>query len=354
MPTALTASPVGRSSPAIVAELTTRYTAVLQDYLAGGGETALHEASEIGKAALAEGLTPLVLFSIHRDVVQGLPPQPVEWSEFVSLVTTVFVEALAPFHVSPADLVDARAAVEHTLPQPGRAPEVDFVRHELERIELTAESRRRLIADIVVAQEDERRRIAGAIYDDAVQTMTAALLRLGLFGQKLTDPEQIAALALLESNVSESIARLRRLLVSLAPPELDRGGLAPAVRTSLDHMRRRLDLECVLDNQLADEPRPETRTVLFRFVQETLANVHAHARASRVDVLLESRDGGIVAEVRDNGIGFEVDEALRRGKSGHLGLAALRERAELAAGWLEIESAPGMTRVACWIPDGRP
>ena len=107
----------------------------------------------------------------------------------------------------------------------------------------------------------------------------------------------------------------------------------------------------MLENRLADEPGSEARTILFRFVQETLANARDHARATRIDVLLESRDDGAVAEVRDNGIGFDVDEALLHGRPGHLGLATMRERAELAAGWLEIESAPGLTRVACWIPE---
>ena len=342
-----------RSRPGVVAELTARYAASVRGYLEGGGETALREASEVGASALEEGLTPLVLFSIHRDVVQGLPPQPIEWSEFVSLVTTVFVEALTPFHISAADLVVARAAVEHAPTRHERAPEIDFVRHELARIEQTSESRRRLVADIVVAQEVERRRIAGAIYDDAVQVMTAVLLRLGLLVEQIAEPEQAKAVARLESNVSEAIARLRRLLVTLAPPELEQAGLAPAVRTSLEQMRRELGLDCVLDNRLADEPSEETRTVLFRFVQEALGNARDHARASRIHVLLEPQDRGVVARVTDNGIGFEVDQEARLPASGRLGLAAMRERVELVGGWLEIESAPGRTSVACWIPERR-
>jgi len=90
--------------------------------------------------------------------------------------------------------------------------------------------------------------------------------------------------------------------------------------------------------------------VLFRFVQEALGNARDHARASRIHVLLESQDRGVVARVTDNGIGFEVGEAARVPR---LGLAAMRERAELVAGWLEIESAPGRTSVACWIPERR-
>ena len=340
----------------VAAGLATRYAAALESYLAGGGEAALRQANKVGRSALEDGVTPLVLFSIHRDVVQHLPPQPIEPSEFVSLVTSVFVEALAPFQMGVADLLEARAAVEElsvTTP-PGRAAEVDFVRHELERIEQTAETRRRLIADIVAAQEEERRRIAGEIHDDAVQAMTAVLLRLGLLTDRLTEPDQLTVVAQLEATVSDSIGRLRRLLVGLAPPELDRAGLAPAVRTALEQLRAEFGLECVLENRLVAEPRPETRTIAFRIAQEALANVRKHARASQVEVLLESRDGGVVAQVSDDGVGFNVDTALQRVRPGHLGLAAMRERAELAGGWLKIESAPGRTSVACWIPEGRP
>jgi signal transduction histidine kinase len=338
----------------VASTLAKRYAAALENYLAGGAETALLEAYEVGRSALEDGLPPLVLFSVHRDVVQNLPPQTIEAGELVSMVTTVFVEALAPFQMADAGLAEARAALEAlSASSPGGKLEIEAMRNELERIERTAETRRRLIADIVAAHEEERLRIAGEIHDDAVQAMTAVLLRLGMLADRLTEPDQLAVVEQLEANVSDSIARLRRLLVGLAPPELDRAGLAAAHRTTLEQLRAEFGLECELESRLAADPGPETRAIVFRIVQEAIANARKHARASRVNVLLESRDGGVVAHVNDDGVGFDVAESMEGVRPGHLGLPAMRERAELVGGWLRIESAPSGTSVSCWIPERR-
>ena len=87
--------------------LAQRYGAVLQMYVSTGGEEALEEAQDIGREALDAAIGPLVLFSMHRDVVQQLPPQPVDGDEFVRRVTTVFIEALAPFQMSAGGFDEA-------------------------------------------------------------------------------------------------------------------------------------------------------------------------------------------------------------------------------------------------------
>ena len=93
------------------AALLERYRATLQTYLAAGAEDALQQANEIGREALDAAIGPLVLFSIHRDVVQRLPPQPVDGDEFVRRVTTVFIEALAPFQMAVGGFDEAHEQV---------------------------------------------------------------------------------------------------------------------------------------------------------------------------------------------------------------------------------------------------
>jgi signal transduction histidine kinase len=88
---------------------------------------------------------------------------------------------------------------------------------------------------------------------------------------------------------------------------------------------------------------------MYRIVQEALTNVRKHARASNVTVSLHQADAGYTALVTDDGVGFapEVAEA-----PGHLGLASMRERAQVAGGWLRIDTAPGRgTTVEVWLPD---
>lgn len=92
--------------------LAERYGSALQGYLHGSDEDALQEAYEVGRQALDAGFGPLVLFSIHRDVMAKLAPQPISPIELVSKVTTVFTEALAPFEMAYASFDEARVAVK--------------------------------------------------------------------------------------------------------------------------------------------------------------------------------------------------------------------------------------------------
>ena len=365
------------------AALVERYRATLQTYLAAGAEDALQQANEIGREALDAAIGPLVLFSMHRDVVQRLPPQPVDGDEFVRRVTTVFIEALAPFHMAAGGVDEAHEQVSelgailqrhsHELeafrgqPDRGRnvktadlkalverhAREIEEVRQRLENARQTPDTRRRLLADIVHAQEEERRRLAGDIHDDAVQAMTAVLLRIGLLGSRLDKPDQVSLVEELEESIRDTIGRLRRLIAGLSPPELDRAGLAPAVRSSLEQLKLEFQIDYSLENRLVQEPGPEARTIAYRIVQEALANTRKHANASRVEVVLETQEHGLCTTGTDDGVGFDVEATLAVVRPGHLGLKAMRERAELAEGWLTIESDPGATVVKFWLPERR-
>jgi signal transduction histidine kinase len=84
-------------------------------------------------------------------------------------------------------------------------------------------------------------------------------------------------------------------------------------------------------------------------VAEALTNVQKHSHATRVRVAATALDGGVVVEVSDDGTGFVVDECLY--VPGHLGLLAMKERAQLAGGWCRIVSEPGAgARVEFWVP----
>ena len=214
------------------------------------------------------------------------------------------------------------------------------------------EERRRLLARVVRASEEERARIAADIHDDTVQAMTAVGLRLGLLRRRLGETPHLGALDELEESVRSSIARLRNLIFELRPPELDREGLASAVRHRLEQLRDEHGQSFELEAELQREPEPETRTIAYRIVQEALTNTRKHARASSVRVVFDTRGVGLFGSVRDDGTGFSMQELAERRRLGHLGVVAMRERAEVAGGWLRLESAPGAgTHVEFWIPD---
>jgi signal transduction histidine kinase len=179
------------------------------------------------------------------------------------------------------------------------------------------------------------------------------LLRIGLLGSRLDKTDQIRLVEELEESIRDTIGRLRRLIAGLSPPELDRAGLAAAVRSALDQLKLDFHIDYSLENRLSREPGPEARTIAYRIVQEALANTRKHSGASRVDVVLETQEHGLCTTVTDDGVGFDVEATLAVDRPGHLGLKAMRERAELAEGWLRIESRPGATTITFWLPERR-
>jgi len=207
------------------------------------------------------------------------------------------------------------------------------------------EERRMLLARVVDAQEDERRRIAVDVHDDPLQAVTALGLRLELLKPHV-DPEGAELLAKLGATVERAQTSLRTLLFELRPPSLDREGLAAAIRDDLRSNADSFGSE-VVDDMSGGDPPPQQRIVLYRIAREALVNVAKHAKASKVWVHLRDLEGGILLRVEDDGTGLAAgcDEGLR------FGVSTMRERAELAGGWLRLSPRPeGGTMVECWIP----
>lgn len=225
---------------------------------------------------------------------------------------------------------------------------------ELERsfeaLRKTDEERRILLAHLVKAQEEERKRIASDVHDDSIQVMAAVGLRLGMLRARLTDADQLRGLKKLESAVEQSIGRLRHLLFQLAPPTLEREGLAVAVQTYLEETFGENGVEFGLENLINREPSREIRILVYRIAQEALSNVRKHAQARHIVVRLEQSDGGLLVQIRDDGVGYSPDYP-ETPQPGHLGLVAMRERAEMLGGWFKVEGVPSVgTTVEFWVP----
>jgi signal transduction histidine kinase len=148
--------------------------------------------------------------------------------------------------------------------------------------------------------------------------------------------------------VRSCITSLRFLLFDLRPPILDEQGLGPAVEDYLQHSGGEATFT-VRDELLAEVPA-ETRVLLYRIAQEALTNARKHAQAHHIDIELVAQDDGVLLRIEDDGVGFSPLEA-RGSKPGHLGLAAMRERAEMAGGRIHLHSLPGAgTVLEVWLP----
>jgi signal transduction histidine kinase len=197
----------------------------------------------------------------------------------------------------------------------------------------------------VRAGEEERRRIAGDIHDDPVQKLVALKMRLELIGK--AHPELEAVPDAVDA-VLGSIYSLRHLLFDLRPPVLDEQGLGPALRSFLENSQATFRWK--VEDELTIQPPAQTRLILYRIAQEALTNARKHSEADRVRVRLYPSEGGVMMEISDDGIGFQPLDAVVAAP-GHMGLAAIRERAEMAGGRSELHSLPGQgTTLDVWIP----
>jgi PAS domain S-box-containing protein len=225
------------------------------------------------------------------------------------------------------------------------------LRTRWEQLQRGFEERSRLLSKLVNAQEEERQRIASDIHDDPIQKITAAGIRLDMLESRhrelAGDPQFVKA----KTSIQRSIESLRHLMFELHPYVLDRDGFVSALRLSLDQESELAASPSYhLDSHIATEPSDATRIVLYRIAQEALVNVRKHAHASSVDVYLAQESDGYRVRVKDDGAGFATT-GREHSPEGHLGVTSMRERAEMAGGWLRIDSAPGQgTLVEFWLP----
>ncbi len=208
---------------------------------------------------------------------------------------------------------------------------------------------------LVEVQEEERRRIARELHDEAGQVLTS--LRFGLLMLK----KEADAGGSVDDRVVELIQQtdsvidgLHRLAIDLRPPSLDHLGLEAVVRqlTGTAAANQGLEIRFKARGFTGRRLPPVIETALYRVVQEAMANVARHAHASRVDLLLEHRGDRAMVMVEDDGVGFEPS-LVQRGN--HFGLLGLKERAEALHGTLTVESSPGAgTTVVVEVPSADP
>jgi signal transduction histidine kinase len=184
------------------------------------------------------------------------------------------------------------------------------------------------------AQEEERRRIARELHDEAGQALTAAKIELDLEGRT-----EASAL------VARALEQVRDLSELLRPRALDDLGLASALRALVDDFGRRTRIDVSLETSDEEPWAPDIALVVYRVAQEALTNVARHAGAKHAWVRLDREPGRARLVIEDDGRG--LDGAPRP----HLGLLGMRERVTLVGGELTLGSATaGGLRVEADLP----
>ena len=207
---------------------------------------------------------------------------------------------------------------------------------------------------LLAAREQEKKAISKALHDEVGSAAVILTTLLSLVKANVLKGKPKFALrdiAQLDTQLKESIERLKNIIVSLRPPSLEnKGGLGGAIRdlleniSALSHFSYEFNYDELEDKiYLSDN----VKILLYRIVQESLTNIVKHARAKQIQVRLKHLRGNIRLEVQDDGVGFEVNasRSLR-----HVGLLAMKDSVELLGGKLTIKSAPGkgtLIQVVC-------
>lgn len=220
------------------------------------------------------------------------------------------------------------------------AENLDRMQRELQRKD---EIRLQLLDELMVAQEEERKRIARELHDETSQALTSIMVGLKLLEQAQTLEEtrrQTVELRLVAARVLEEV---HRLALELRPSLLDDLGLAHALQKYGEDFGNKTGLD--VDYQiLAPGKRrfsPQMEIAIYRIVQEALTNIARHAHARHVSIVLSVQPVIARVIVEDDGCGFDVAQAVRgSGREGKLGLFGMQERAALLGGELTIESSP--------------
>jgi signal transduction histidine kinase len=295
------------------------YRSCLRDYAAGGGEPALGRAYELGRRALTEQKSLVEIASLHHQAVLALvcdAESGKRWEELLRLSAEFLAECLSPYemaHRGFQDAVKALRQLNETL-------------------------------------EEEIKRIAYAVHDEAGQLLVAVHLALAEVALELPAPQQ-AQFERIKEMLNQVEKHLRRYSHELRPTILDDLGWIPAIRFLAEGISKRAHLPIHIEAAVSGRPPSTIETTLYRIVQEALTNAVKHARASNVWIRAWRENLLLCCSIRDDGGGFDSSQArATRGRKG-LGLIAMQERVTAIGGSLRIESRPGLgTELSIRIP----
>jgi signal transduction histidine kinase len=207
--------------------------------------------------------------------------------------------------------------------------------------------RQQFTRKLIQVQEDERKRIARELHDDAAQNLALILLEIdGLWRNSEKLPEQVVdSLNRIRDDINRTQQDIRRYSHELRPGVLDYLGLESALEGLVEDMNSRNAIKASLkiegkEERLADD----MELALFRIAQEAVQNAYKHAGARNVHVALNLEKNRLLLTIRDDGAGFPQKPVVFEG----MGLHSMNYRANAIGARLEIESSPGQgTKIVC-------
>jgi len=285
------------------------YAAALAAYLAHPDEAALGQAYELGRDSMARGTSLVELAIVHQEAFAALLRKSRARSpedRLVPLAAEFLAEVLSSYDMAQRGFQDAVSALRRM--------------NEL--------------------LEEEIKRIAYAVHDEAGQILVAVHLALSNV-QRRSSPELHDDFQNVSLLLRQVESQLRQYSHELRPTILDDLGLVSAVRFLAGSVSKRAGLPIRVSAEFEGRIAPATEIAFYRILQEALTNAVKHSRASSVSIhffLIEKTS--LVCKVEDDGIGFDPSIVHKPGRIG-LGLLSMRERVNAVGGTFEITSSSG-------------
>src|ERR1700676_1474306 len=250
------------------------YRSSLREYAAGGGEPALGRAYELGRRALTDQKSLGEISSLHHQAVVGLvcdAESRKRREELLRSSAEFLAECLSPYEMAHRGFQDAVMALRQ----------------------------------LNETLEEEIKRIAYAVHDEAGQLLVAVHLALAEVAMGMPE-EQQAQFTRIKELLNEVEKHLRRYSHELRPTILDDLGWIPAVRFLADGISKRATLPIHIDATISGRLPTATETTLYRIVQEALTNAVKHAKATNVWIRAWREDYTQCCTIRDDGAGFKM------------------------------------------------
>ncbi|HWZ98529.1 MAG TPA: ATP-binding protein [Candidatus Dormibacteraeota bacterium] len=285
------------------------YSDALTDYLLHPEEAALRQAYELGRDCTARGISLVEIAIGHQEsYLHFLRKKRGRGNidRLDSLAAEFLAEVLSPYEMANRGFRDAVSAL-------------------------------RKMNEML---EEEIKRIAYAVHDEAGQLLVAVHLALSNLARH-SSAEHKAEFENVNMLLKQVEAQLRQYSHELRPTILDDLGLIPAIRFLAGAVSKRAALPIQISADVADRLPPAAEIALYRILQEALNNVVKHARASSASIELFQEPNFFVCKVQDDGIGFNPDHAQEAGQRRGLGLTSMKERINAIGGTLVLESSSG-------------
>ncbi|RJX23339.1 MAG: hypothetical protein C4554_11290 [Dethiobacter sp.] len=227
-----------------------------------------------------------------------------------------------------------------------------------EQLQSGREKYRQIARQVIIAQEEERKRISKELHDETSQMLAGLTFNL----QALIEMAEMIGIEdrkfkdLLKKTLSSTVqinTEVGRLISDLRPTLLDTLGLIPAIRQHAESNLTHLGINVSFKYEGADKPlRPEVEVSLFRWAQGVIGNIMQHSQAKKVSIFLKGDSHKIELCISDDGIGFDPSKlTVKSGRGKGAGMFILKERLRSVGGDCLIQSQPGQgTTVTATVP----